>query len=183
MRLKYKTGGIQRMPPVLYARLMTMKVMGIDPGYDRLGVAIIEKQDGQEVVLHSTCIETDVTKELPERLFELGEKLQLLLKEYRPGAVGIETLFFNKNVKTAIGVAQARGIILYLAQSIGASVYEHSPQEVKMAITGYGKSDKAAVIDMVKRLVKNTPANALDDEYDAIAVAVTTLAVSKLGTG
>lgn len=153
-----------------------MKVLGIDPGYDRLGVAIIEKQDGKEVLLHSTCIETPKEKGLNDRLFDLGTELQTLLHKHKPDIVGIETLFFNKNVKTAIGVAQARGIVVYLAQNAGCSIYEFGPQEIKIAVTGYGKSDKNAVIDMVKRLVVNVPEKALDDEYDAIAVGVTTLA-------
>jgi crossover junction endodeoxyribonuclease RuvC len=90
--------------------------------------------------------------------------------------MGIETLFFNKNVKTAIGVAQARGTLLYLAKQAGCTVYEFGPQEIKSAVTGYGKSDKQGVIDMIMRLVKNAPVKALDDEYDAIAVGVTCLA-------
>lgn len=153
-----------------------MKVLAVDPGYDRLGVAVIEKQEGKEVLLFSDCIETPKENLLNERLFSLGKKFQELLDAHHPNAVGIETLFFNKNVKTAIGVAQARGIILYLAKSAGCTVYEFGPQEIKIAVTGYGKSDKNAVINMVKRLVHNVPEKALDDEYDAIAVGVTTLA-------
>ena len=153
-----------------------MKVLGVDPGYDRLGVAVIEKQDGKEVLLYSDCIETDKQTELTDRLLVVGESFQELLNEHAPDAVGIETLFFNKNVTTAIGVAQARGIIVYLAKKAGCTVYEYGPQEIKVAVTGYGKSDKNAVIDMVKRLVQNVPEKALDDEYDAIAVGVTTLA-------
>lgn len=153
-----------------------MKVLAVDPGYERLGVAVIEKQDGKEVLLFSDCIETSKEDHLTDRLHQLGEAFQILLREHTPDAVGVETLFFNKNVKTAIGVAQARGIILYLAKSAGCTVYEFGPQEIKIAVTGYGKSDKNAVIDMVKRLVRNVPEKALDDEYDAIAVGVTTLA-------
>ena len=153
-----------------------MKVLAVDPGYDRLGVAVIEKQDGKEVLLYSSCIETDKQDDLCDRLFVVGNEFQKLLDEYKPNAVGIETLFFNKNVKTAIGVAQARGIIMYLAKKAKCSVYEYGPQEIKIAVTGYGKSDKNAVIDMVKRLVVNVPEKALDDEYDAIAVGITTLA-------
>ncbi len=159
---------------ILYTKFM--KVLGIDPGYDRMGVAILEKQNGQETLLFSTCIETDKKSELDDRLFELGIAFKKLLEEHEPDMVGIENLFFNKNVKTAIGVAEARGIVMFLARSAGAKVLEFSPQEIKIAITGYGKSDKTAVIDMVKRLVKNAPDKALDDEYDAIAVAVTALA-------
>jgi crossover junction endodeoxyribonuclease RuvC len=153
-----------------------MKVLGVDPGYDRLGVAVIEKQDGKEVLLHSECVETNKDASLHDRLLALGNAFQELLDEYSPEVVGVETLFFNKNVKTAIGVAQARGIILYLAKKAGCEVFDFGPQEIKIAITGYGKSDKNAVIDMVKRLVSNVPEKALDDEYDAIAVAVTALA-------
>lgn len=153
-----------------------MKVLAVDPGYDRLGVAVIEKQDGQEVLLYSDCIETPKEDPLSDRLHQIGNAFQEILVAHNPDAVGIETLFFNKNVKTAIGVAQARGIILYLAKQAGCAVYDFGPQEIKIAVTGYGKSDKNAVIDMVKRLVRNVPEKALDDEYDAIAVGVTTLA-------
>lgn len=153
-----------------------MKVLGVDPGYDRLGVAVIEKQDGKEVLLYSGCVETNKDTSLHDRLLVLGDAFQKLLDEYSPDVVGIETLFFNKNVKTAIGVAQARGIIIYLAKKAGCKVFDFGPQEIKIAVTGYGKSDKNAVIDMVKQLVTNVPDKALDDEYDAIAVAVTALA-------
>lgn len=153
-----------------------MKVLALDPGYDRLGVAVVEKQSGKEVLLFSACIETDKQTDLSIRIHQVGRALVGLLKNYKPDAVGIETLFFNKNQKTAIGVAQVRGVILYLAHEAGAKIFEFGPQEIKVAITGYGKSDKKAVIDMVKRLVQNAPEKALDDEYDAIAVAITTLA-------
>lgn len=153
-----------------------MKVLGIDPGYDRLGVAILEFENGREMVRYSDCILTDATLPLSERLFTLGEQFNTLLTTHQPDAIGIETLFFNKNQKTAIGVAQARGIILYLARSHGATIYEFGPQEVKVAVTGHGASDKKAVIDMVLRLATGVPERAHDDEYDAIAVGITCLA-------
>ena len=153
-----------------------MKVLGVDPGYDRLGVAVIEKRDGKEVLLYSGCVETNKDTSLHDRLLVLGDAFQKLLDEHSPDVVGVETLFFNKNVKTAIGVAQARGIIIYLAKKAECKVFDFGPQEIKIAVTGYGKSDKNAVIDMVKQLVTNVPDKALDDEYDAIAVAVTALA-------
>lgn len=164
------------MPVFSWYPTHTMKVLAVDPGYDRLGVAVIEMQDGKETLLYSSCIETDKKAELDERLITLGQEFKQLLIIHKPDLVGIETLFFNKNVKTAIGVAQARGIIMFLAREAGAAVREFGPQEIKIAITGYGKSDKNAVIDMVKRLVRNAPEKALDDEYDAIAIGVTTLA-------
>lgn len=152
------------------------RVLALDPGYDRLGVAVIELEDGKEKLIFSACVETARDEGLPVRLFHIGERVESLIREYEPTAIGIETLFFNKNVKTAIGVAQARGIILFLAQKAGCTVHEFGPQEIKVAVTGYGKSDKRAVIDMVKRLVSGVPEKAHDDEYDAIAVGITTLA-------
>jgi crossover junction endodeoxyribonuclease RuvC len=153
-----------------------MKVLAIDPGYDRLGVAIMEYVDGKEHLIFSACVLTDKKSELPDRLYTVGLAVSELITNYQPDTVAIETLFFNKNIKTAIGVAQARGIILYLAKQAGCTVHEFGPQEIKVAVTGYGNSDKAAVFDMVTRLVPNAPRNALDDEYDAIAVGITCLA-------
>ncbi|MCA9359910.1 crossover junction endodeoxyribonuclease RuvC [Candidatus Kaiserbacteria bacterium] len=153
-----------------------MRVISVDPGYDRLGIAVLEYSEGKEKLLYSGCIETNKEKTLNERLVFLGEEFAKILKKYSPDTLGIETIFFNKNIKTAIGVAQARGIILYLAQTNNCQVFEFGPQEIKVAVTGYGKSDKKAVFDMVARLLPETPKDALDDEYDAIAVGITCLA-------
>lgn len=153
-----------------------MRVLALDPGYDRLGVAVIDKEGNMQTLIYSACVETNRTSSLPDRLLHIGTAVSALIAEYAPHGVAIETIFFNKNIKTAIGVAQARGIIIYLAKKAGCILYEFGPQEIKVAVTGYGKSDKLAVIDMVKRLVKNAPKEALDDEYDAIAVGITALA-------
>lgn len=153
-----------------------MKVLAIDPGYDRLGIAVLEQKDGKETLLFSSCVETDKNADMPVRIEQVGKAISNALTEYAPDMVAVETLFFNKNIKTAIGVAQIRGVILFLAQSAGCTICEFGPQEIKVAVTGYGKSDKNAVIDMVKRLVKNAPKTALDDEYDAIAVGITAIA-------
>lgn len=153
-----------------------MKVLAIDPGYDRLGVAIMDYQNGREFLYHSTCVMTDKTAPLADRLVTVGDTISALIKEYTPDTIAIETLFFNKNITTAIGVAQARGIIIYLAKTAGCALYEFGPQEIKVAVTGYGNSDKRAVYDMVTRLVPNVPTKAHDDEYDAIAVGITCLA-------
>ena len=152
-----------------------MRVIGIDPGYDRLGVAILEGDVHVQTLIFSTCIHTDKTTSLPKRLHEMGASLQKIFTEYKPERLAIETLFFNKNVKTALNVAEARGIILFVAQTAGAEVLEYSPQAIKIAVTGHGASQKEQVETMVKRLVTNIPTTALDDEYDAIAVAITGL--------
>lgn len=141
-----------------------------------MGVAVMEKAGGKESFIFSTCILTDKKSTLPERIGELGVALDELIVKYQPDQVAIETLFFNKNQKTAIAVAEARGVVIYLARKYKAEVKEFGPAEVKVATTGYGKSDKQGVFDMLKRLVPNIPVKALDDEYDAIAVAVTALA-------
>lgn len=153
-----------------------MRVLAIDPGYDRCGVAVMEYREGREHVVHSECIETTKTDPLPDRLSAIGQRIEALLSHHSPDTVAIETLFFNKNVKTAIGVAQARGIIIYLALTHRCTVYEFGPQEIKIAVTGHGGSDKTAVLAMTKRLISNLKTDALDDEYDAIAVGITCLA-------
>lgn len=156
-----------------------MRVLAVDPGYDRLGVAVLEHHKNSENLLHSGCILTNKVHTLPDRLNDIGFAFEALLTEHRPDAVAVESLFFNKNQKTGISVAQARGVIVYLAKKNGCHIYEYTPQEVKIAVTGYGKSDKRGVMDMVKKLVSNVPDKAFDDEYDAIAIGITCLAHQK----
>lgn len=153
-----------------------MRVLGIDPGYDRLGVAVMEKIDGKETLIFSTCLQTDRTLSMPERVGWLGKQLKEIFNDHQPTQLAIEKLFFNQNRTTAISVAEVRGVSLYLASENNCQVIEFGPQEIKMAVTGYGKSDKKSVFDMLKRLVSGLPTKALDDEYDAIAIALTALA-------
>ena len=158
-----------RTPPI------NMRVISVDPGYDRLGIAVMEYHHDEHLI-HSECVLTNKEESLNQRLFSVGTHFKKLLETYQPDTLAIETLFFNKNQKTALGVSAARGIIIFLAQTHNCQVYEFGPQEIKIAVTGYGKSDKASVIAMVQRLVPATPKKALDDEYDAIAVGITCLA-------
>jgi crossover junction endodeoxyribonuclease RuvC len=152
-----------------------MKVIGIDPGYDRFGIAILERVNGKETVIHSSCATTDKKAPFPDRLRTVGDALAAAIATYQPKALALEQLFFNKNVKTALGVAEARGVALYVARSHNLPIFEYSPQAVKIATTGYGKSEKKQVEEMLFRLVNNVPKKALDDEYDAIAVALACL--------
>ncbi len=154
-----------------------MKVIALDPGYDRLGVAVMDNGSGTDTLLFSTCLRSDKSASIPDRIADIGQQFASLLENHQPDILAIETLFFNKNSKTAIAVAETRGVLIYLATTTGCRVAEHHPQEIKVATTGYGKSDKTAVLAMVKRLVPNCPPDALDDEYDAIAIALTCLAV------
>lgn len=153
-----------------------MRVLGVDPGYDRMGISIVEAANNRDTVIYSHCIETNPQHDMADRLVKIGSTLQQIITTHHPDAVGIETLFFNKNVKTAIGVAQARGVLLYLARQHNLPIYEFGPQAIKTAITGYGNSDKTAVTTFLTHLVTGLPENGLDDEYDAIAVGVTCLA-------
>lgn len=152
-----------------------MRVIGIDPGYDRFGIAVIERVEGKEVLVHSSCVVTKRTDAIPDRLHMIGDALTEVVRTFQPGALGVEQLFFNRNVNTALPVAESRGIALYIARTNGLSVFEYSPQAVKLALTGYGKSEKGQVAEMVRRLVQNVPLKALDDEFDAMAVALTCL--------
>jgi len=153
-----------------------MRVLGVDPGYDRVGLSVLEYVSGKEHIIYTTCLETDRALTLAERYQIVGDTVAEIITTHKVDTLGIETLFFNKNVKTALQVAEARGVILYVAQSAGCTIYEFSPQAIKIATTGYGNSDKSAMIVMVKQLIPTAPAKALDDEYDAIAVGITCLA-------
>jgi crossover junction endodeoxyribonuclease RuvC len=156
-----------------------MKVLAIDPGYERLGVAILEKQKQGERKPHlefSTCIRTSPKDEHSKRLAEIHVQIETLIKQYSPTHLGIETLFFSKNVKTAIKVAESRGIILALAHIHNLKIVELSPQAIKVAVTGHGGSDKQAVIKMVPLLVDIKNRIKLDDEFDAIAIGLCVLA-------
>ena len=154
-----------------------MRVLGIDPGYDRLGIAVLERSDsGGEKLIHSECLTTESSLPLQERLVALGTEFIKLLETHAPDCVAMEMLFFNKNQKTAMAVAETRGMLIYLARTHNKQVFEYTPPQVKVAVTGYGKSDKKQVADMVQRLLPDMRDGALDDEYDAVAVGITCLA-------
>jgi crossover junction endodeoxyribonuclease RuvC len=154
----------------------TIRVLAFDPGFERLGIAVVEKIKGKEMLIHSDCIRTSPKLSFSERLAELGAACEALIKEWDPACVAIENVFFEKNAKTAMDVAAVRGMLLYIAASRGLAVHEYTPLQVKVAITGYGKSDKSAIAMMIPRLVTIPAKKRLDDEMDAIAVGLTCLA-------
>lgn len=151
---------------------MSQRVLGTDPGFDRIGVAVL---DGEKV-LFSKCIETNRKDTHEKRLLQIGEELKGVIKKWKPSVLAIEKLFFNRNTTNALKVAEARGVVLYEAARAGLNVYEYSPQAVKIAVTGYGKADKLQVESMTRKLVKLDGARKLDDELDAIALGITHLA-------
>lgn len=157
-----------------------MRILGIDPGYERLGIAVLEKQKGgREEVLFSECFKTPASLPHCERLLMLGSEVERIISEYKPEALAIETLFFNTNQKTAMKVSEARGAVLYAATKAGLSIHEYTPPEIKLAVSGYGKSDKEQMIKMVKLLVKVREDTKHDDEFDAIAAALASFAIKR----
>mgnify|MGYP001573241592 CR=1 len=163
-----------------------MKIIAIDPGFDRCGVCILEKneQTGKETLVYSECVQTG--RELPfsDRLHILGTEVSRIITQHSPTVLALEELFFKNNQKTAMKVAEARGMILYLGKAHGLSVAEYTPLQIKTAITGYGRADKAQVSMMVYKLIEIPTGKKLDDELDAIACGLTHFAYYKtLGAG
>lgn len=155
------------------------RVLGIDPGYERLGISVIEKTNHGEVLVFSDCITTQKEESPAIRLQTIADACKKIIEEYKPDALGIESLFFNNNQKTAIRVAEARGVVMVEASRHNMKVFEYTPSQIKVAVTGHGQSDKKQVMSMLPRLIKIEKEILFDDEYDAIAVALTCLACEK----
>ncbi len=151
-----------------------VRIIGIDPGYDRCGFAVLERTTGRkEVLLYSDCFTTDPKMPFETRLAAVGAEFVRLISVYTPGICALEKVYFTNNQKTAMRVAEVRGMLLYLATTNTCLVREFSPNEVKVAIAGDGSAAKQQVMRMVPRLVGIDKDIAHDDEYDAIAVALT----------
>lgn len=154
-----------------------MKVLGIDPGYGRCGVAVVEKHGSErETLLYSDCIETPAKSEFNERLKTVAQECERLIREHMPDYVALEKLYFSNNQKTAMRVAEVRGALIQAASSYGVAVAEYTPGQVKSAAAGFGGADKKAVATMLHALIKIDKAIRHDDEYDAIAIAIAHLA-------
>ena len=151
--------------------------MAIDPGYDRLGIAVLEGDASRPKLLWSDCVlpKKGVKK---DRLAHVSRAVTSAIKEYAPDSLAIETLFFSINKKTAFGVAEARGAILAAAGIASIPVVEYSPQQVKNAVTGHGGADKGAVARMIPKLLALPEKKRFDDELDAIAIGITALAIT-----
>ncbi|MCK5096328.1 MAG: crossover junction endodeoxyribonuclease RuvC [Candidatus Pacebacteria bacterium] len=157
-----------------------MIILGIDPGYERVGIAIIEKPNtGKENLLYSNCFKTEAKLNFTERLFLIGQEIDRVCIKYTPTLLSIETLLFNSNQKTALKVSEARGVIIYEAKRHALDVYEYTPLQIKNAITGYGRATKNQVDMMTRQLVNIPETVKQDDEIDAIATALTCAASYK----
>lgn len=153
-----------------------MRVLAIDPGFGRCGVAVVEKEAGKEKLLYSDCIETSTTLPFPERLAAVVKECARLMKLHTPDTVALERLYMSKNQKTAMQVAEVRGALIGKAAELGLALKEYTPGEVKSAAAGWGGADKKQVIKMLHALLKIEKTIRHDDEYDAIAIGITHLA-------
>ena len=150
-----------------------MKILGIDPGIARTGWGIIEVESLKLKVQSYGCTETLAKLEPSERLRQIYTKITDIIKKYKPDAMAVEELFFNTNAKTAFVVGQARGVVLLAAAEKNVSVAIYTPLQVKVAVTGYGRAEKAQIGQMVKTILKLKDIPKPDDVADALAVALT----------
>ena len=151
---------------------MTTRIIGIDPGTATTGYSIIDHCKDQTVLLEYGCIRTAAGLPKNIRLQQIAEDLTTIIKKWQPQAAAVEKLFFQKNVKTAISVAEARGVVIQKFTENNLSFDEFTPLEIKLAVCGYGKADKKMVQQMVKMILKMKVIPKPDDAADAIAVAL-----------
>jgi crossover junction endodeoxyribonuclease RuvC len=148
-----------------------VKVLGIDPGTAALGYGIVERSGGRLREVDHGCLATSPDLPLPERLLAIHTLVDELLALHEPDLMGVERLFFSRNVQTALGVGQARGVVLLAAAQHGTPVREATPSEVKSAIAGYGAADKEQVQRMVQLVLGMSELPRPDDAADALAIA------------
>lgn len=155
------------------------RILGLDPGYGRLGYGCLEESGGKLRVVEYGCIETVKREDHSMRLLEVYQKLDVLIERTTPNVVGVETLFFSKNVKTALAVGEARGVILLTVAQHGLPITELSPQQIKLAVTGYGSAEKKQVQKMVASILGLAKPPQPDDAADALALAIALSAMHK----
>lgn len=149
-----------------------MIILGIDPGIAILGYGIVRYEGNKFTPLDYGAITTDSKVSMPERLGILYRGLDELIKAYNPDTLAVEELFFNKNVKTALTVGHARGVVLLAGYQQGLNTYEYTPLQVKQAVVGYGRAEKQQIQQMVKILLNLEKIPKPDDVADALAVAI-----------
>jgi crossover junction endodeoxyribonuclease RuvC len=155
-------------------------VLSVDPGYERLGVAVLIKENGKEKLVFSECLQSSKKDTDGVRLQTIGLLFKKIIENYKPDAVAMEKIFFTTNQTTGILVASMSGVIKFLATEAGVPVFEYTPTGVKMAIASHGRATKEDVHQMVSKLVILPEKKRLDDEIDAIAVGLTHLARARL---
>ena len=149
-----------------------MKILGIDPGYAIVGYGAIVFAANKFQPLCYGAIQTEANLPFYDRLSTIYKDMNELLEKVRRDAMAVEKLYFQNNHKTAIDLAQARGVILLSAKNFGVPIFEYTPLQVKTVVTGYGKAKKIQVMDMTKRLLSLEKMPKLDDTSDALAIAI-----------
>ena len=159
-----------------------MKLLSIDPGYERIGIALInhdETRKKKDVLIYSACFKTSSALPFPKRLKAIGKEIERLIVKHKPKVLAIEKLYFAANHKTVMGVSEARGVIVYCSAYNDLKIFEYTPSQIKVAVTGYGKANKKMVMSMVPKLINVPTLTNSDDELDAIAIGLTCLACEK----
>ena len=149
-----------------------MRILGIDPGYAIIGLGMIDYTGNKFTTIAYDAITTDAGTPTPQRLQKIYRALTLYIEKYKPDAIAVEELFFNSNQKTAIHVAQARGVIIVAAVNSGVELFEYTPLQIKQAVTGYGRADKTQIQQMTKMLLNLNAVPKPDDVADGLAVAI-----------
>ncbi len=149
-----------------------MVILGIDPGYARLGYGAVRMENSKLQHMGNGTIETSANKSLSERLEYIFDSCNEMLEKCSPDALAIEKLYFQNNQKTAIDVAQARGVILLSARKHSIQIFEYTPLQVKTIITGYGRAEKSQIMYMIKKLLNLDKMPKYDDAADALAIAL-----------
>ena len=149
-----------------------MTILGIDPGIATIGFGVIQAQRGQNILVQYGVITTPAGLPLADRLLQISEDMDALIRQFQPDEMAVEELFFTKNITTGIAVAHGRGVILLSAQRLGLPIFEYTPMQVKQAVAGYGGADKRQVMLMTQRLLSMKEIPRPDDAADALAIAI-----------
>jgi len=149
-----------------------MLILGLDPGTATAGYAIIDKNRNKLTVVEYGCIKTSSSQKAGDRLVHIEKELQKIIKLFKPEESAIENLFFLTNVKTAMAVSQARGVMLLALSKLKVPIFEYTPLQIKLTVTGYGKASKLQIQRMVKGILKLKEIPYPDDAADALAIAI-----------
>ena len=149
-----------------------MRILGVDPGFAITGFSIIDYIDNKFKLIASGSIQTNAKEDFPQRLSKIYDDLNEIIDTFKPDCVSIEELFFNNNQKTAVNVAQARGVMILVFTKKGLPSYEYTPLQIKQSVCGYGRADKVQIQKMVKSILKVSKLPKLDDTTDSMAAAI-----------
>ncbi len=150
-----------------------MRILGVDPGTGILGFGVIDSEGGKVKMVDAGVIRTPVKENDSTRLKTIYDELKTVINDFKPTVISVEKLFFSQNVTTAMSVSQARGVVLLLGEQHDLQLYEYTPQQIKQAMTGYGKADKKQMQEMVRIVLGLNEQPKPDDCADALAAAIT----------